>query len=191
MHKRSDRQLNMRVLWSAIALFAGCAPVLTDVTQTGQFVWEDSHHSFGGMSGIAVLDQGRRYVVINDRGVVRTGDILREDGQIVGMTVDIRHRVRRLNGDRVSRYNNDAEGVAALETGPVFFSFEGLSRVAGFDDLDAPPVRSHASAGAASCSEQSSHCACEDVAGGGAPVGLWSTQRRAPARKSVMGCRRW
>ena len=131
----------MKRVLLCLALLAGCAPLPHDVTLTSHFVWLGDGEDFGGLSGLEVLDGGSRYVAINDRGVIRSGPIEREDGQITGMPVDQRNLFLRMNGRAVSRKNNDSEGLAIGQDGLTYVSFEGATRVVAYDDRAAPPVR--------------------------------------------------
>ncbi len=125
----------MRWIAATFALLMGCSPVPQKTTLVGQFIWTDDHQTFGGMSGIEVLDHGTRYVAINDKGFIRQGAISRTDGQITDITIESQERLRNIWGERVRGHLSDSEGIAIGGDGLVHISFEGLARVLSYDDI--------------------------------------------------------
>lgn len=109
----------------------------------GTYVWRDSDEDFGGFSGIELSADGRSYTALSDRGTIRWGSIDRDrQGRIAGLTTAGRARLQDSEGGKLAPgYLGDAEGIAIDAQGRVFVSFEGLDRIARFDDPDGPAVR--------------------------------------------------
>ncbi len=113
----------------------------SEVTLSGQFIWTSADQGFGGISGLEVLDGGTRYVALSDKGQIRTGPILRENGQIAEMPIERRHRVRMLDGARVNNEFSDSEGLAIGSDELTYISFEGEARVAVYDNTNRAALR--------------------------------------------------
>ncbi len=131
----------MRLLYLTLALLAGCAPLPSEVTLAGQFIWNGGDEGFGGISGLEVIDGGTRYVALNDKGLIRTGPILREDGEIIAMPIETRYRLKRPDGRRVNKEFSDSEGLAIGIDGLTYVSFEGETRVAVYGDTTDPAAQ--------------------------------------------------
>ncbi len=131
----------MRLIWPVLALLAGCAPLPKAVTLTSQFDWNGGDQGFGGLSGIEVLEGGTRYVALNDKGFIRSGPIIRENGKIVAMPIEVRERLRQPDGRRVRMETSDSEGLAIGADGLIYVAFEAEHRVASYRDITAPPLQ--------------------------------------------------
>lgn len=131
----------MRAIAGVFAVLAGCAALTAaprDAALIGSFTWSHDHHAFGGMSGIEVLDGGARFIAVNDRGFLATGQIIREGGKITDLIVADMRKLRDAGGTRLTKDWNDAEGVAVGDDGKLYVSFEGVHRVLRFGDPFGP-----------------------------------------------------
>lgn len=121
------------------------APALSDVTveYLGTHAWREADEDFGGFSGIELSADGRSYTALSDRGTVRWGSIFRDSqGRIRSLSTAGRARLQDSSGTKlVPGYLGDAEGLAIGAEGRMFVSFEGLARIARFDDPDGPAFR--------------------------------------------------
>ena len=119
---------------------AGPAPV---VDFLGVHVWKQTDEDFGGFSGLEMSDDGRRYWALSDRGTIRWGSVDRDgQGRITRLTTAGRARLQDSKGGKLQPgYLGDAEGLAIDGQGRMFVSFEGLDRIALFDDPDQPATR--------------------------------------------------
>lgn len=136
----------MRRFWIAIALLAGCQQALGQgmapgVTLVGRYVWTEPAADFGGMSGLEITDDGRRFIALSDRGTLREGDITRQNGIITAFTTTLDTPLHISDGSVAARRTGDSEGLALAADGTVYISFEGLARVAAYPDVTGPAVR--------------------------------------------------
>lgn len=96
------------------------------------FVWRLRDDAFGGLSGIEVLDGGRRFVVLGDKAMIISGQLDRDRaGRIVGVTAGpIRPLMGAKGGKPLAGRRADSEGLAIDDAGQAFVSFENRPRVA-------------------------------------------------------------
>ena len=109
----------------------------------GSYVWSLPDADFGGFSGIEISDDGTEFHVISDRAWIRWGRIERDSaGRIRGMQMSGRAQLRDSKGVplRPGRLG-DSEGLAIGRDGAIWISFEGLDRIARYDDVDRPAIR--------------------------------------------------
>lgn len=106
----------------------------------GTFVWRGDGDSFGGLSGFEIGPDGTTFHALNDRAQLYTGSIARDaTGAIRAMSVTGRTHLTDRNGVPLPPgLAGDSEGLAIDKNGTVWISFEGLDRVARYDDPDAP-----------------------------------------------------
>ena len=134
----------MRRLLLALGLLAGCGTVGAETLRSESFVWTSDARRFGGISGIAVLDEGRRFIAINDKGFLYRGAIERDgNGRIVAMPVATAQRLNDARGRPLNHPSNDSEGLAVGPDGTLYVSFEAIARVDAWPDPDgkAVPIR--------------------------------------------------
>ena len=86
---------------------------------------------------------GRSYTALSDRATVRWGSIERDSqGRIRSLSTAGRARLQDSSGTKLKPgYLGDAEGLAIDAEGRMYVSFEGLDRIARFDDPDRPAER--------------------------------------------------
>jgi hypothetical protein len=137
-----------RLLAAALALLlasivAAAEPRLElDATVT----WREPDTGFGGFSGLAVLDGGRRFVAVSDRGQWATGSFERHGGRLVGARLDGIGPLHEISGRPLSGEDDtNAEGLAIDSRGRAWVSFEAFHRIRRFDSIDGPAgnVRGH------------------------------------------------
>lgn len=123
-------------------LAGGPATALADVAidPLGIFVWRESDPDFGGFSGLELSADGSRYWALSDRGTIRWGSVERSgQGSIRALTTAGTARLQDSKGRKLQPgYLGDAEGLAIDAQGRIFVSFEGLDRIARYDDPDRP-----------------------------------------------------
>lgn len=126
--------------WLAAGPAAARADVVID--PLGIFVWHEGDADFGGFSGLELSDDGSRYWALSDRGTIRWGSVQRSrQGRITGLTTAGTARLQDSQGRKLQPgYKGDAEGLAIDAQGRMFVSFEGLDRIARYDDPDRPAV---------------------------------------------------
>lgn len=100
-----------------------------------KFVWRMRDDAFGGFSGIEVLDNGRSFVALGDKGNLVTGEFDRDSqGRVTGVAAGaIRQLVSKKSGAVLTGRQADSEGLAIDSAGRAFLSFEMRPRVARLD----------------------------------------------------------
>jgi hypothetical protein len=125
---------------SFFVLFAPCA-MATEAVFQSRYIWLSETEGFGGFSSLEITADGRNFISTSDRGAIVTGELLREDGQIMGVE-NAKLRPLLDSGSRpLDRYFVDAEGLAIDAMGRLFISFEADHRVWRYDVIDGPPVK--------------------------------------------------
>lgn len=148
MHQRRRHSLTA-ALALAGALLAGApqaaAPAPTAKAEhVATHVWQAPRdRNFGGFSGIELSPDGRYFHAVTDRAHLYWGRIERDGaGRIRNLSVDGRAHLRDGRGRRLPPGRlGDSEGIALGAGGRIWISFEGLDRIAGYDDPGAPPAQ--------------------------------------------------
>ncbi|MFC3169963.1 esterase-like activity of phytase family protein [Paracoccus fontiphilus] len=118
---------------------AGVPAPAASLEHVGTFVWSGDDDSFGGFSAIELNADGSRFHALTDRAHLYWGSIER-DSQGVIRAVNIAGRAHLKDSKGIPLppgYTGDSEGLAIGEDGTLWISFEGLDRVARYDDPDA------------------------------------------------------
>ncbi|MDP5308513.1 esterase-like activity of phytase family protein [Paracoccus spongiarum] len=141
MPKRRRRAL-IAALSTCLAAVGAAAPAAT-LDYVGTYVWRGDEPSFGGFSGIEISADGRGFHVLSDRAWLYWGSIDRdEQGRLRGMNIAGRAHLKDSKGEPLKPgYLGDSEGLAIGADGRIWVSFEGLDRLASYDDPDAPARR--------------------------------------------------
>jgi hypothetical protein len=101
----------------------------------------DSDADFGGLSGIEVTPDGRRFVAISDRGRVVNGLLDYDDaGDLTAVRDIVVMPLLDVDGRQVRGNRSDSEGLARLPDGRWAVSFEGWHRVELYPANPAGPV---------------------------------------------------
>lgn len=140
MHRRRRRPL----IAAALAALAWAAPAAAArIDHVGTHVWRESDPDFGGFSGLELSQDGSRYWALSDRAVLRWGSVERDEaGRIRALTTAGQARLRDSEGEPLKPgYQGDSEGLAIAADGTIYVSFEGLNRIARYDDPDRPATR--------------------------------------------------
>lgn len=95
---------------------------------------------FGGFSSLEVTADGMSFMATSDRGTLLRGDIVRQNGRMVGVANLRLTDIVDTHGAPLTGYNTDAEGLAVSAAGEVFMSFEGNHRVMAQKTPDALPA---------------------------------------------------
>ena len=122
-------------------LLSGCAGLTSAAELRSDFNWVYDHPEFGGLSGFEVSDDGARYLAVTDSAFVFSGSLLRDMGQISSVTVDYVHQLTRADGSLLTGAKADAEGLAIDDAGRIYVSYEGVARVAIYDDIRQPALK--------------------------------------------------
>lgn len=105
----------------------------------GAFRWRMADAQFGGLSALAMLSGGTRFIVISDRGAWSQGRIRRDAaGRIEAVEAEPFRLLRAIGQEPLAEDRNDAEGIAMARDGSAFISFEGpgAARVLRYARLD-------------------------------------------------------
>ncbi|MEX0350936.1 MAG: esterase-like activity of phytase family protein [Paracoccaceae bacterium] len=126
---------------SAVALI--CALILTGsahaversgAVPAGSYQWTAKAPWFGGFSGIEVSDDGLSMLALSDRSILVSADLQRENGRVSGVEVTSAHWVRSSKNKPLIGRAGDSEGLAIAPDGGHYISFEGVHRLARYDD---------------------------------------------------------
>lgn len=131
----------MRPLVLLLALLAGTLPARAEAPHLvldSSRIWTDSDPRFGGLSALAVTEDGRHLIAVGDRGIWVTADLARQDGTLTGITRTGLGDLHGVKGAPLTGYEVDAEGLALDHQGRAYVSFEQLHRVRRYDRLDRP-----------------------------------------------------
>ena len=108
----------------------------------GRFRWQEDDDRFGGLSGIDVAADGMSFVAVSDDGWLTYGSFTRTPtGQIAGVNGFNPITLHASTGEVLEGVFNDAEGLAVAPDGTIFISFEGVHRIAQYDDPSQPAIR--------------------------------------------------
>ncbi len=134
----------MRLALLLVLAAAACSPAAgaggPRLELDSKIVWKSPWEHFGGFSGLVMQPGGTGFVTISDRGRWVEGTLDREDGQITGVNLTGRGRLREVSGRFVRGESADAEGLAEDARGRYYVSYEVRHRVRRYDSLDGPAV---------------------------------------------------
>lgn len=128
--------------WTWLPASPAAVPPGVAVDAMGTYVWREGDADFGGFSGLELSDDGTRFWALSDRATIRWGSVQRDrQGRIAGLTTAGSARLQDSKGRKLKPgYKGDSEGLAIDAAGRIFVSFEGLNRIARYDDPDRPAV---------------------------------------------------
>ena len=99
--------------------------------------WQIAAPWFGGFSGLEISADGSLMTLVSDRGQFAQVRVVREAGEIAGLTLQAHTDVLGRHGTIPKRHHRDTEGLAITgET--LFVSLEGVHQVWAFSDVAAP-----------------------------------------------------
>jgi hypothetical protein len=120
------------------ALLWGLSAHADTLEHVGTFEWPGDE--IVGLSGLELSDDGIKFTTIGDRGWFLTGEFERDQGQIIGVTLDRYLPILGQTGRPVSARRlgdwSDAEGLALAPDGTYWISFERWARVARYASPD-------------------------------------------------------
>ncbi|MFV0293077.1 MAG: esterase-like activity of phytase family protein [Paracoccus sp. (in: a-proteobacteria)] len=140
MSGRRYRPLKLAFLLSILAAPSFGA---ARIEYVGTYVWSLPEADFGGFSGIEVSKDGNSFHILSDRAWIRWGSFDRDsNGRIRNMLMAGRAQLQDSKGTPLQPGRlGDSEGLAIDGEGRVWISFEGLDRIARYDDIDGPAQR--------------------------------------------------
>lgn len=123
------KHLIFALLTVAFGQAALAEPSLREVSN---FEWDHPAPWFGGLSGIEVAADGASATIINDKGNLLRARFQRTKGQITGVSLQSRTKMRRPNGAPLKGDERDTEGLAIAANKKTYVSFEFRDRVTTF-----------------------------------------------------------
>jgi hypothetical protein len=101
------------------------------------FDWHHDAGWFGGLSGLELMQDGREFYAVTDRGHLIFGTIERDADRITGVAIARHKRLVDQDGNARPFPHTDAEGLALDEQNRLYVSFEQAHRVLRYDTWDA------------------------------------------------------
>jgi len=150
-------------VWAALASHASADPIeivstpvalavsQPDARRVGQLIYRggvalaSSDRRFGGLSGMLVSPDGKRFLAISDRGYWVEAELTYADGELAGVANGLLRNILDANGKEISGDYRDAEGLARLHgvEDTVLVSFERQQRVYRYEVGTAKPTAIH------------------------------------------------
>ncbi|MGB1387736.1 MAG: esterase-like activity of phytase family protein [Paracoccaceae bacterium] len=129
----------------AVALILSClsfAPAWAEpkAELIGTYRWEVEAKWFGGISGLELASDGRRFYAVSDRGSLLLGEFERDDDVLNSVHLIARVRLKQSKNDPLTGRFRDAEGIALRDDGSFCISFEHTHRTGCYAFAGAPPV---------------------------------------------------
>ncbi|SEQ17882.1 esterase-like activity of phytase family protein [Thalassovita taeanensis] len=127
--------MRFRIAVALIALAAlfyalsGTAEVPGKARFVGTYIWRSNDPNVGGLSALELLPNGTDFMAVSDRGMLIRGQLLRRDGNIVGVVNVTPTPLTPPEGTPVRAPHSDAEGLARHPDGRLFVSLEGPAQV--------------------------------------------------------------
>ena len=101
----------------------------------GSYAWFERGKAFGGFSGLEISGDGSSFMATSDRGSIASGALLRDgNGRITGVDAEPLRPLKNAKGNKLDRYEADAEGLAVRQDGRIYVSFEAFHRVWTYSD---------------------------------------------------------
>lgn len=102
--------------------------------------WQEDAVDFGGLSGLALYDQGTRLVAVGDGGFLYQGRLMRDaNGRLTGAKLEGTARFLDNFGKPADSFSSDAEAIRLDRDGSILVAFESYARVARFRLPDMMP----------------------------------------------------
>lgn len=96
----------------------------------GSYTWQIDDPNFGGLSGLEVTNNGKRFIAITDRGTIISGHLTRAPN---GALIDVEDAqiapILDREGTPVTGADADPEGLAIDRSGRIYISFEARHRI--------------------------------------------------------------
>lgn len=106
--------------------------------------WREGSPEFGGLSGLALQEDGRTLFAVSDKGFLFQARLSRNpDGRLTGATLLSAARFLDNFGVPADGFKSDAEAVRIAGDGTVLVAFESYARVARFTPPDMMPTPLH------------------------------------------------
>lgn len=94
------------------------------------YTWRSQVEGFGGFSALALGADGLAFTVLSDRGRLGQGRLKRDaEGRITGAKLTSFTPLLGTEGEGLTRFRADSEGLAIRPDGRLYISFEGFHRV--------------------------------------------------------------
>ena len=118
---------------AAVLLAAAPLRAQSHLTLDAILDWTHPAAWFGGLSGIEVMPDGQRALIISDRGALIVAELSREADHLTDVTLRSRRPLKHRNGQELRGVRRDAEGLALHTNGEAFVTFEHQHRLARLD----------------------------------------------------------
>ena len=109
--------------------FAQCA-IAADARLFSSYTWSNPDDNFGGLSSINLGNDGKKFLMTTDHGKFFSGEIIRNQTEITGVTKQRLSPIKDTKGNSTSgKKLGDSEGIAIHANGRIYVSFERYHRV--------------------------------------------------------------
>ena len=96
--------------------------------------WQSDVAGFGGLSALELDAQGHAFHAISDRTLLLRGTLRRDGGVIIAVDLDKTQLLRTPKGGTLKGWKRDSEGLAQAQNGPLYVSFEAITKIWAYDD---------------------------------------------------------
>ncbi|WP_461404468.1 esterase-like activity of phytase family protein [Falsiruegeria mediterranea] len=121
----------------ALALVVTGTATAVDLSKAqflSSYTWHNKAKWFGGFSAIEMSDDGRRMTILSDRAKIATAEVTRQSDAIASVRITSMNRIHSSKGKALSGRGGDSEGLTIAPDGSIFISFEGVHRVARYQN---------------------------------------------------------
>ena len=135
MQRRIERGLRQALfpLWLLATCIASAVQADPSLQRESVLTWRHPAQWFGGLSGAEVSADGQRLIVVSDRGHVAQAQVIRRQGQLVGLKVVHDTPLKAPDKRPLVNKRRDAEALALGQDGKLYVAFEHGHRVMRLD----------------------------------------------------------
>lgn len=115
--------------------FSGSAQTEGKAKLLSSYRWKEPIEGFGGLSALELARDGAAFYAISDRTLLLQGRLVRDkSGRISGVDLRYNQLLQTPKGGVLKGWKRDSEGLALVEGGPLYVSFEAIAKIWVYPD---------------------------------------------------------